>query len=142
MEKGRKVTFKDYLEENILNDVLNLGSKYLYFWKDTWVLNTKHGLERILQRSTLKPEQLKKLFKSAIEKAKSIGAKVGENILFFSRSLNQGFVSSIAKDGIHLITFLPPGKSFAKDDTKKVVTESMDDGSIVEHQIHHFVEID
>ena len=139
---ANRPSFKEYLEENVLNDVLNLTSKYLYFWKDTWILNTKHGLERILQRSTLKPDQLKKLFKTAIEKAKSIGAKVGENILFFSRSLNQGFVSSIGSDGIRLITFLPPGKSFAKDDTRKIVTESCDDGSVVEHQIDHYVELD
>ena len=136
-----KPTFKEYLDENILNDVLNLGSRFMYFWNGTWVLNTKHGLERILQRSQLKQEQLKTLFRHAIEKAKTLGAKVGENILFFSRSLNQGFVSSIGKDGIHLITFLPPGKSFAKDDTKKVVTEDFE-GQLIECEIHHYVEIE
>lgn len=136
-------TFKEYLEENILNDVLNLGSKFMYFWKNTWIINTKHGMERILQRSNLTTEQLKKLFKNAIEKAKEIGAKTGENILFFSRSLNQGFVSAVGSDGLRLITFLPPGKSFAKDDTKKVVTEGFD-GELLDEavEISHFVELD
>lgn len=138
----KRQSFKEYLSENILDDVLNLGSRYLYFWKNTWVLNTKHGAERIDQRSHLAPEQLKKLFKGAIEKLKTMSAKVGDNILFFSRSLNQGFVSNVGTDGLRLITFLPRGKSFAKDGTQKVVTESCEDGTIIEHEIHHTVEID
>jgi hypothetical protein len=89
----------------------------------------------------LQPEQLKKLFKGAIEKLKTMAAKVGDNILFYSRSLNQGFVSAVGPDGLRLITFLPRGKGHAKEGTKKVMTESVD-GQIIEHEIHHVVEID
>ena len=82
-------SMKETIEEGILDDVLNLGSKFMYFWKKKWILNTKHGMERIIQRSKLKIDELKFLFKSAINKLTKLKAKAGDEFLFFSRSLQQ-----------------------------------------------------
>lgn len=134
------------IEEGVLDDVLNMGSKFLYFWKNLWVMNTKHGMERILQRSALGTTGLKQLFKSAIEKFKTMSANTGDAILFFSRSLNQGFVAGVGPQGnLRLITFLPKGKHYAKEGTLKVVMESADDPENViteEYKIDHYVEMD
>lgn len=118
--------FEQYLiQEGILDNVLNLGSKFLYFWKNKWIINTKHGLERITQRNNLTVDQLKKLFREAIEKAIELGVHTGEEILFWSKSLKQGFVSAIDKSGnIDLITFLPRGKHQPKTGTEHIVLES------------------
>ncbi|NIU01485.1 MAG: hypothetical protein GWN01_11385 [Nitrosopumilaceae archaeon] len=100
-----------YVNEGVLDDVLNLGSRFLYFWKNKWIINTKHGLERILQRNKLTRKELKRLFREAIEKAIELGVHTGENILFWSKGLKQGFVSAVDPQGnIKLITFLPRGK--------------------------------
>lgn len=112
------------IDEGVLDGVLNLGSKFMYFWKGKWIINTKHGLDRIMQRNTLKKEQIAQLFKEAIEKAIQMGVHTGEEILFWSKSLKQGFVSAIDKQGnIDLITFLPRGKHQPKTGTEHVVLE-------------------
>lgn len=121
-------TFKQFLDENILDDVLDLGSKFLYFWKNRWVINTKHGFERIMKRSKLTKDELKTLFRNAIKKLSKIGASAGDNILFFSKSLKQGFVSAVDDKGnLRLITFLPRGKDFPKPGTEKVVVEGIEE---------------
>ena len=134
------------IEEGVLDDVLNMGSKFLYFWKNLWVMNTKHGMERILQRSALGTAGLKQLFKSAIEKFKTMKAKTGEAILFYSRSLNQGFVAAVGPQGnLRLITFLPKGKHFAKEGTLKVMMENADDIENIiteEYKYDHYAELD
>ena len=117
--------FYNYLNEGMLEDVLNLGSRFLYYWKNKWVINTKHGLERIVQRNSLSMDQLRKLFRNAIEKSIQLGIKVGEEVLFWSKGLQQGFVSAIDPQGnIKLITFLPKGKHQPKQGTEHIVVES------------------
>ena len=140
-------SFKEHcIEEGVLDNVLNIGSKFLYFWKNKWVMNTQHGLERILTRSKLGADGLKDLFKRAIEKFNKMGAETGEAILFYSKGLKQGFVAAVGPQGnLQLITFLPPGKHFAKDGTLKVVMESAEDECNIiteEYQIDHYVEMD
>ena len=133
------------IEEGVLDDVLNMGSKFLYFWKNLWVMNTQHGAERIMQRSKLGSDGLKQLFKKAIEKFKKMPQAAGEAILFFSKSLNQGFVAAVGPQGnLRLITFLPPGKHFAKDGTLKVIMESDDELHQITEEIHydHYMELD
>ena len=116
--------FKAYLNENVLDDVLNIGSKFLYLWKNKWIINTKHGLDRIIQRNSLSTDELKRLFREAIEKAIQLGVHTGEEILFWSRGLKQGFVSAIdSKGNIDLITFLPRGKHQPKIGTEHIVLE-------------------
>lgn len=119
--------FKDFcIEEGVLDNVLNMGSKFLYFWHQKWIINTKHGLERIVQRMKLSVEQLKVLFRNAIESFEKMSRKAGDEILFYSKSLQQGFVSVVQPDGnLKLITFLPPGRSNPKPGTEKLVIESM-----------------
>ena len=134
------------IEEGVLDDVLNMGSKFLYFWKNLWVMNTIHGAERIMQRSKLGIDGLKELFKRSIEKFKTMNTKAGEALLFFSKSLNQGFVAAVGPQGnLRLITFLPPGKHHAKEGTLKVIMESADDPENViteEYSYDHYVELD
>lgn len=116
--------FEQYLNEG-LDDILNIGSRYLYHWKNKWIINTKHGLDRIGQRNKLTADELKRLFKEAIEKTIELGTHVGEEILFWSKSLKQGFVSAIDSQGnIDLITFLPRGKHQPKTGTEHIVLES------------------
>lgn len=115
---------KGYISEGVLDDVLSFGSKFLYFWKNKWIINTAHGLERIIQRNKLTISELKLLFKEAIEKAIELGVHTGEEILFWSKSLKQGFVSTIDPQGnIKLITFLPKGKHQPKSGTEHIVVE-------------------
>jgi len=113
--------------EGVVDDVLNMGSKFLYRWKEKWIFNTHHGFDRIKERSKLTIDELKKLFRNAIEKVKDFRGNVGKNILFYSKSLNQGFVSAVEPTGLSLITFLPPGKSFAKSGTDKMVIEGVEE---------------
>ena len=116
---------KGYLNEGVLDNVLNLNSKFMYFWKNKWIINTAHGLDRILQRNKLTTDEMKRLFKVAIEKSIELGVHVGEEILFWSKGLRQGFVSAIDNQGnIKLITFLPRGKHQPKTGTEHVVVES------------------
>jgi len=116
--------FNNYLKESVLDDVLDLGSRFLYFWKNKWIINTAHGLDRIMQRNKLSMSELKRLFREAIEKAINLGVHTGEEILFWSRGLKQGFVSAIDKQGnIKLITFLPRGKHQPKTGTEHIVLE-------------------
>jgi len=124
---------QNYLvSEGILDDVLNLGSKFMYFWKNKWIINTKHGLDRIGQRNKLTTTELKRLFKEAIEKSIELGVRAGEEILFWSKSLKQGFVSAIDNQGnIDLITFLPRGKHQPKDGTEHVVLEGKQTRTII-----------
>ncbi|KFZ26286.1 MAG: hypothetical protein KQ78_01459 [Candidatus Izimaplasma bacterium HR2] len=114
-----------YIKEGVLDNILNMSSKFLYFWKNKWIINTHHGLERITQRNKLSANDLKNLFKKAIEKAIQLGVHTGEEILFWSKSLKQGFVSAIDPQGnIKLITFLPKGKHQPKTGTEHIVLES------------------
>ncbi len=116
--------YNDRINEGILDDVLNMGSKYLYFWKNTWIINTFHGFKRIVERNKLSSDDIKRLFQEAIEKTLQIGVEVGEEILFWSKSLKQGFVSAIDPQGnITLITFLPKGKHHPLSGTEHIVIE-------------------
>lgn len=133
-------SFKDYLiAEGAVDDVLNMGSKYFYHWKDKWILASKHGIERIFERSSLSKEQLKKLFKNAIERLKTIKVNLEDTVLFYSKSLEQGFISAVDREGLRLITFLPRGKQIAKDGTEKVIVESIDGDK---YEVDHIMEID
>ena len=117
--------FKGYLEESA--GVLDFNSTHI-FQMDGYTVNTsKHGVERIFQRNTLSNEQLKKLFQEAIDKLKAGAVRAGEEILFWSKSLHQAFVSKITDPKhIKIITFLPRDKHhISKDspDTREVVVE-------------------
>lgn len=116
--------FYKHVNEGVLDDVLDLSSRFLYFWKNKWIINTAHGLDRIIQRNKLSVVELKRLFKEAIEKAIKLGVHTGEEILFWSKGLKQGFVSAVDSQGnIKLITFLPRGKHQPKTGTEHIVLE-------------------
>lgn len=128
--------FREFLGEGILDDVLNLGSKFLYFWKSKWILNTKHGYERIAERLQISIDELKKLFKTAIESAITHGVEKGKTYLFYSQSLRQGFVAAGANGGnIELITFLPKGKSYPKPGTERIVVEGIEQEIVIDFVI-------
>jgi hypothetical protein len=113
--------------EQIKDGVLDLKSRFLLHWKKHWIINTKHGLERIIERGELTAEQMKQLFQRALDKFANMKARVGEAFLFFSKSLNQGFVSAVNGHGdLTLITFLPRGRRNPKPGTDVALMESLE----------------
>lgn len=127
-------TVLEPLTENVIDGVVDLGSKFLFHWRNHWIVNTKHGMDRIIERSKLSLDQLKFLFQKSLEKLASMKTRIGETVLFFSRSLNQGFVSAINSSGdLTLITFLPKGRHNPKPGT---------DVELLEHMEYTFVEIE
>lgn len=123
------------------NDSLQLGSPYIYKYKGKWIIDTKHSIDRRYQRVkqnkfVLTEKQIIFLFKKIIDyclknENKWVGLYETE-ILFFSKSLNQGVVITYRRDKnsnsdekhVVIITYLPKGKSNPKPGTLKVVTES------------------
>jgi hypothetical protein len=107
--------------------VMNLDSNVLYKKDEYEIINTRHGAERIDQRSELDKDQLKTLFDRIVEKAKKLGREVQANILFYSKSLRQGIVTAFdrVKHAIKIITFLPRSKHFAKPGTSEIVVEGV-----------------
>lgn len=108
---------------------------YRYHHRDKWIIDTAHAEERILQRSRLTKDQIETLYKRSIDALYDRGEdwlNRDQEYLFFSRSMQQGFVVDYRKDykdpsgerQLITITFLPPGKQNAKPGTIKVYVES------------------
>lgn len=114
--------------------ILDLNSVHIYQEGGYVVNNSKHGTERVWQRNKLSPDELKKLFSEAIGKLKNGAVRVGEIIMFWSKSLKQAFVSKITDPRhIKIITFLPRNKHFISPDspeTQEVVVEGIDMTSV------------
>lgn len=112
--------------------------EYIYEYKGKFVIDTTHSKERMLERNTLSEQELKHLFDKSIIYLITSKYTHGD-ILFFSKSLNQGYIVSYVPDyyrqykfndnSPHLIirTFLPRGKNFAKPGTKTVMVERYDE---------------
>lgn len=98
--------FKTYLKEG--EGDFDLSKRIVFSWKGHKIVDTQHGKERIQQRNTLTDFQLIKLFQSAIEKVEKKKVKIGEKVVFWSKTLGQAFVALIddVKD-IILLTFYP-----------------------------------
>jgi hypothetical protein len=111
---------------NLNEDALNLNSNVLYVWGKKKVITTTHGISRLIQRRSSNYKALKELFKRALMKLDQIATRVNEEILFFSSSLNQGFVAAVTNDqNLRLITFLPHGHNFAKSGTSVQFVENL-----------------
>ena len=86
----------------------DLSKRIVFSWKGHKIVDTQHGKERIEQRNTLTDFQLIKLFQSAIMKVEKKKVKIGEKIVFWSKTLKQAFIAKVddVKDLI-LLTFYP-----------------------------------
>ncbi len=110
-------------ESVVADGTFNPSSTFLFRWHGRWLIDTNHGFERIKERSKIGLEGLKKLFQRAMDWVDRNARKAGE-YLFFSKSLNQGFVAKIAGKNVKLITFLPFGKHNPKPGTKVEIVEN------------------
>jgi len=86
----------------------DLSKRIVFSWKGHKIVDTAHGKERIEQRNTLTDFQLIKMFQSAIMKVDKKKVKIGEKIVFWSKTLGQAFIAKVddVKDLI-LLTFYP-----------------------------------
>ncbi len=98
--------FQRYINEG--DGEFNLNKRIIFQWKGHKIIDTQHGKERIEQRNTLTDFQLLNLFKSAIQKIENKSVKIGEKIVFWSKTLGQAFIAKVddIKDLI-LLTFFP-----------------------------------
>lgn len=99
--------FQSYLKEFVEDD-LDVERRVMIKHKGVALVDTRHGHERILQRNTLKPDEMKELFISAIEKFIKMKKHVGEHISFWSRKQHQAFIAAVDnRDTLALITYYP-----------------------------------
>lgn len=101
--------FHTYLKEG--DGDFDLSKRIVFSWKGHKVVNTEHGKERIKERSDLTDFQILTMFKSAIDKIEKKKIKIGEKIVFWSKTLGQAFIAMVddVKDLI-LLTFFPRHK--------------------------------
>ncbi len=150
-------SFKEYIEEaKYQYDGKILGPEFNYFYKDTFVIDTFHKLDRVKDRGAI--EKSKDLFRKAIDHLSKFGKK-DKQYLFVSNSTNLGMVVDYRMDrkkvvddrlSVVIITWLgdvtkppirkTPEQVFAKKGTLKVLVESMDLGLDFDDII--FVELD
>ena len=90
-------------------DILN-EERPGFWWNGRALFATTHGKERRTERgrSWL---QIKSLYKRVLQKYSQMSVRAGEEILFYSRSLNQGIVTAVEGKNLRIITFLPPGRN-------------------------------
>jgi hypothetical protein len=109
----------------LCEDSLKPNGKVLYVAHGRKVFNTVHGMDRLKERQTMNYKAMRILFRRAIEKLQSIKVRAEQELLFFSKSLNQGFVAAVdALGNLRLITFLPPGRHNAMPGTELELMES------------------
>jgi len=98
--------FKQYIGEG--EGTLSKSGKVLFSYDGYKIHDTHHGYVRLKQRNTLSDYQLIHMFKSAIEKLQKHKIKVGEKIVFWSKTLGQAFIAKVedAKDLV-LVSFYP-----------------------------------
>jgi len=101
--------FERYINEG--DGDFDLNKRIVFSWKGHKVVNTEHGKQRIKQRSDITDFQMLTMFKNAIKKIESKSVKIGEKIVFWSKTLGQAFIAKIddVKDLI-LLTFFPRHK--------------------------------
>ena len=100
--------FEQYLTEDMTQNVINWGKKMFFHWKSMWIVDTKHGAERLEQRNKLSDKQLAKLFRRAIEIAIEARFTIGDKVLFISNKLKQAFIGAMDRNGnMVLVTFYP-----------------------------------
>jgi hypothetical protein len=137
-------TFLQYIAENdaeLVRSALQLGKEYLFLYRDKWIVDTFHKLERSHQRSSTKDNE--DLFKKAIDWLLNKN-KPAAKFLFVSKSSKLGMVVDYRPDkkkkvkGNHLIiiTWLgnvqkdlkkTPEQVTAKKGTEKVLVEELNE---------------
>ena len=99
--------FEGYLKE-FAEDVLDTEKRVMLKHKGVVLLDTRHGHDRIKERNTLTPDEMKQLFISAIDKFIKMKKHVGEHISFWSRKQHQAFIAAVDdRTTLSLITYYP-----------------------------------
>lgn len=122
--------------------MINTSSEYIFNYRGKNVIDTKHSIDRRYERVKkgefyLSEKELVSFFKNIIDylisrDAEWVDIKETE-ILFFSKSLDQGIVIAYRRDYRDkkgekhpvIITYLPRGRSNPKPGTVKVLLESL-----------------
>ena len=99
-----------------------------YRGKDGWKFNSSiHAAAQARDRHPEKTEnEYHDLHAKVLNAIKNDHTKSNGDHLFFSKSHEMGYVARVnhKKRSVDIVTVLPKNKSFAKEGTKKVVTES------------------
>jgi hypothetical protein len=108
--------FEGYLKEAFGEDVLDVERRVMLKHKGVVLVDTRHGHDRIKERNTLSPAEMKELFTSAIDKFIKMKKHVGEHISFWSRKQHQAFIAAVDdRNTLSLITYYPrhdkPGRA-------------------------------
>jgi CRISPR/Cas system CSM-associated protein Csm2 small subunit len=129
--------FKEYLTEEDEEGVLSLSKRVLFTWKGLKIIDTGHGAKRIQQRSELTNDELKQLFREALDKVIRKKVHIGEKIVFWSKKLKQAFITRVEQSkNLTLITFYP------RHDKPNVATHPYERQVVVEGETIRVVEID
>ncbi len=122
---------------------IKTGTPYIYQYRNKYIIDTKHSIDRKYERAkegkfVLNEQELIFMFEKIIDFVIKNEHKWRDSyqtdILFFSKSLNQGIVITYREDKyarddekhVVILTYLPKGRSNPKPGTKKVITESKD----------------
>jgi adenosyl cobinamide kinase/adenosyl cobinamide phosphate guanylyltransferase len=142
MEKFKNIVMKS--DADILRSVLGLGPEYVFLYRDKWVIDTFHKLDRAKQRGAteLQTHLFVKAIDHLIDKLKSKSGKY----LFVSKSTGLGMVvdhrgdrkSRLKGDHLIIVTWLgdvtkqpinkTPEQVTAKNGTVKAIVEVIDVG--------------
>lgn len=103
----------------------------VYRAKDGWKFNSSiHAAAQARDRHPEKPEhEYHDLHNKVLHTIKNDKDKTSGDHLFFSKSHEMGYVARVnhKRRTVDIVTVLPKNKSFAKEGTRKVVTESHSD---------------
>lgn len=105
----------------------------IFRYKGVVFINTKHGnnQEFIRNSERLSQDDIVELFKRYANFVANNNIKRKSYILIYSKQFQQGVVFEFTTNvkgnnrRMTIITFLPKGKSFALDDTEKVIVEGV-----------------
>jgi len=124
---------------------LDLGNEYLYSFKGKWIIDTKHSVQRKVERNELEEREIELLFKRSIKELIKRGRSYTEKdglYLFYSKSLDQAMIIDYREDkkgkskGRHLImiSYLPKGRSKPRPGTEKIVVERHEESCYIDNQ--------
>lgn len=122
---------------------IKTGTPYIYKHRGKFIIDTKHSIDRKYERAKEGTFQLnekelififEKIIEYCIKNENKWKNEYQTDMLFFSKSLNQGVVITYREDKyaksnekhVVILTYLPKGKSNPKPGTQKIITESKD----------------
>ena len=123
--------------------ILESNEEYVLYYKDKWIIDTKHYIQRKLQRkeTDLSKKEIETIFRRIIDYYWDFPEqfKYKNQYLFYSIQYRQAFIVDFREDTKHkvrgnnfiLITFLPRNKHNVRDDgTEKKFIESINENAL------------